>query len=77
MKLTEATSKRIKQLLEKGNLLPNYLHTEGGLPKSTVSTIINEKVKTVKLDTLYQICATLGVTLKEFFDNPIFDEVSD
>ena len=77
MKLTEATSKRIKQLLELRGHLPNYLHTAGGLPKSTVSTIINEKVKTVKLDTLYQICATLGVTLKEFFDNPIFDEVSD
>lgn len=77
MKLTEATSKRIKQLLETGGLKPNYLHTEGGVPKSTVSTIINEKVKTVKLDTLYQICATLGVTLKEFFDDPIFDEVSD
>ncbi len=77
MKLTEATSKRIKQLLDMGGLIPNYLHTVGGLPKSTISTIMNEKVKTIKLDTLYQICATLGVSLKEFFDDPIFDEVSD
>lgn len=77
MKLTEATSKRIKQLLEMDGHIPNYLHTEGGLPKSTVSTIMNEKVKTVKLDTLYQICATLGISLKQFFDDPIFDEVSD
>lgn len=29
------------------------------------------------IDTIYQICATLGISLKTFFDDPIFDEVSD
>lgn len=35
------------------------------------------KVKTVKVDTLYQIADTLGISLKEFFDDPLFDDISD
>lgn len=50
---------------------------EGGIPRSTVGLILNVKRQTVKLDTLYQITSTIGITLKEFFDDPIFDDISD
>ena len=30
-----------------------------------------------KVDTIYQIVATLGITLKEFFDDVLFDEIED
>ena len=29
------------------------------------------------LDTIYQIAATLEISLAEFFNHPIFDEVTD
>ena len=53
------------------------LYKNGGIPRSTISVTVDGKYKTVKLDTIYQIVATLGITLKEFFDDPLFDEVED
>ncbi len=45
------------------------LAKQAGIPRSTVWKIINQdttKVKTVKIDTVYQITATLGISLKDF-----------
>ena len=55
------------------------------LKESTISAIktgmlsvtVDGKYKTVKLDTIYQIVATLGISLKEFFDDTLFDEIED
>lgn len=77
MTLTEAVGKRLKALLTESGLTNYQVEKLGGVPRSTVGKVLSAKFKTVELNTLYQICATLGVTLKEFFDNPIFDEVSD
>ncbi len=77
MKLVEAIGKRVKQLLKDRKLSLYKLYKLGGVPRSTVSDIILVKKKRVSTDTVYQICATLGMTLQEFFSDPIFDEVSD
>ncbi len=77
MKLVEAIGQRVKQLLNDRKLSLYQLYKLGGVPRSTVSDIILVKKKRVSTDTVYQICATLGITLQEFFSDPIFDEVSD
>ena len=77
MKLVEAIGQRVKQLLNDRKLSLYQLYKLGGVPRSTVSDIILVKKKRVSTDTVYQICATLGMTLQEFFSDPIFDEVSD
>lgn len=77
MKLVEAIGQRVKQLLNDKKLSLYQLYKLGGVPRSTVSDIILVKKKRVSTDTVYQICATLGITLQEFFSDPIFDEVSD
>lgn len=77
MKLTEATAKRINDLLEERNWKEYDLFKNGGIPRSTISDVINLKKKKVSSYTVYQICATLGITMKEFYDDPIFDEVND
>ena len=43
----------------------------------TADKTVDGKYKTVKLDTIYQIVATLGITLKDFFDDELFDEIDD
>ena len=58
-------------------MTPNRLSTRGGIPRSTISVILSVKRKEVKLGTVYEICDTLGISLKEFFDDPIFEEVTD
>ena len=77
MNLTEATAKRINDLLEERNWKQYDLFKNGWIPRSTISNVINLKKKKVSSYTVYQICATLGITMKEFYDDPIFDEVND
>ena len=77
MKLNEAVGQRLKDLLQKKHWKNYSLQKEGGIPRSTVGLIIGAKRKTVKLETLYQITSTMVISLKDFFDDPIFNEVTD
>lgn len=77
MKLVEAIGKRVDDLLKERNLTLYKLQSLGGVPRSTVSDVILVKKKRVSTDTVYQICATLGITLYDFFNAPIFGEVTD
>ena len=51
--------------------------SNGGVPKSTVSQILNGQREKASLNTIYEMTAAMGVSLKEFFDDPVFDEVTD
>lgn len=75
--LTEAIGIRLKALLQEHNITQYYLCKMGGIPRATVNLIINGRVKSPKIDTIYQIAATLGISLQEFFDDPVFSEVTD
>lgn len=77
MKLTEAVGKRLNELLAERNITQYRLSKKGGIPRPTVLTVVNAKNKTVNLDTVYQIAATLDMGLKEFFDSPLFDDLED
>lgn len=77
MKLTEAISLRVSQLLKERNLSQYSLFKNGGVPRSTVCDVINNKKKRVSTETIYQICSTLGISLAEFFDVPIFENLDD
>ncbi len=77
MKLVEAIGKRVEDLLEEKAMTQYKLSKLGGVPRSTICLLIAAKNKTVKMDTVYQIAATLSMSLKDFFDAPIFDDICD
>ena len=77
MKLYDAVLQRLKQIMAEKNASLYSLNKEGGIPKSTLSQVLNKKQSKIKLDLLYDILSTMGVTLKEFFDDPILEEVID
>jgi hypothetical protein len=77
MTLNQAVGIRLKKLLEEKEWNNYTVQREGGVPRVTVGRIVGSKIKTVKLDTLYQITQTMGISLKEFFDDPIFDNLLD
>ena len=77
MKLVEAISKRVQNLLNEKGVNQYYLYKNGGIPRSTISTIINCRKKKVSTDTIYQICTTLGITLEQFFGHSLFDNLED
>ena len=77
MKLSEAIAIRVGKLLNEKNLSQYSLFKNGGVPRSTVCDVVNNKKKRVSTETVYQICTTLGLTLSEFFNDSLFDELDD
>lgn len=74
MKLNEAVSQRLSELLQKRNMTQYQLYTRSGVAKSTVNNIINQTYPSVSLRILHELCQGLGTGLNEFFQSPLFDD---
>ena len=77
MKLHEAVGKRILEYCEDRKITPNKLCTMSGVIQSTINCIFSGKSQNPKLMTIRYLCDGLGITLKEFFDCPLFDDMED
>ena len=69
MTLVESISKRLKQLLKEKKMTQYQLFIKTGVPQSTISTIINNNVEKIMLNTLYDICIGLDMELHEFLND--------
>ena len=47
----------------------------GGQTQSTLQSLIDGKSKNPKLLTLVRVCDSLNITLKEFFDDDLFNNI--
>ena len=74
MRLNEALSLRLRQLLDKADMTQYQLYMKSGVPKSTISNIINCTYPSMKLRVIHELCQGLGVSIIEFFDSPLFEE---
>lgn len=72
MNTGRAVAMRISQLLIENNMTQYRLSKAVAMPESTLRSIINEKCKTVNIDTITLICQGFGITLSQFFDSPLF-----
>lgn len=77
MTLTDAVRKRIKNLLKEKNMNIWKLYKATGVSASTLTYFINQDRGLITLRTLLHICEGLDIELKEFFDDPLFDNVID
>ena len=77
MTLTEAIAYRVSSILNERGLSQYSLFKNGGVPRSTVCDVVNNKKKRVSTETIYQICSTINMSLREFFDDPVFDKIED
>lgn len=75
MQLSQALRKRIKNLLKENNMNIWKLYKKTGVPVSTLSYFLNGKRELINLKTLLHICEGFNIELKEFFNDPLFDEV--
>ena len=73
MNFSDAIRKRIKFYLKEKNMNVWKLCKMSGIPCSTISTFMSGKTELLKLDTLLHMCEGFGITLGEFFTNPMFD----
>ena len=75
MQLSDATRKRIKFLLEEKNMKLWDLSKAAGISLPTISDFLKNDTKNLRMDTMLHICEGFNITLKDFFDDPIFDDV--
>ena len=74
MKLNEAVSERLQQLLAERGMTQYQLYMKSGVPKSTIGNIINCQYDSMKLRILHELCQGLQINLTEFFDSSLFEE---
>ncbi|WP_289293985.1 helix-turn-helix domain-containing protein [Romboutsia ilealis] len=75
MQLSDAIRKRIKNLLKINNMNIWKLYKATGVSASTLSYFMSGKRELINLKTLLHICEGFKITLKEFFDDPLFIDV--
>lgn len=74
MLLNTAIKIRIENLMKEKNKNSRYeLSCDAGLNPSSLNDFYRNKVSYPRIDTLYLICESLGVTLEEFFHDSMFN----
>lgn len=73
MKLIEALSLRIKELMQERNITQYRLGQVCNIPHTTLSNIFCSICKSVNMDIIVKICKGLGISLKEFFREEVFE----
>lgn len=74
MQLNQAVSIRVQQLLAEYNMTQYQLFVKSGVPKSTLSNILNCTYDSVKLRIIHEICQGFEISITEFFNSSLFDE---
>lgn len=74
MKLNEAISMRLNELLNERGMTQYQLFMKSGVPKSTIGNVINCSYDSVKLRIIHEMCQGLGISITEFFKSSLFNE---
>ena len=75
MTICEATSYRIAELCKQKNVSGYYVSYKAGMPSSTYKSIVNGKSKNPGIVNINKIAEGLGVTIREFYDSELFDDL--
>ena len=75
MNAIEAVAKRIQGLCAEHDLAINALANQAGISPSTVYSILNTKSQNPGVVTLQKLCDGIGITLREFFDDDLFEHI--
>ena len=75
MQLSDATRKRINFLLKEKNMKLWDLSKAAGISLPTISDFLKNDTENLRMDTMLHICEGFNITLKEFFDDPLFEDV--
>lgn len=75
MTLQEALIQRIYELLEENHISLNKLSTQCGVSQSTLNNIVSGRNRSATVSTIKKICDGLDMTLPEFFNHPLFEDL--
>jgi transcriptional regulator with XRE-family HTH domain len=75
--MAEAIIVRIKELCEKRHITIMKLAELSNVSQSTINEVMQGRSKHPRIITLKKISNGLGMTLSEFFDHEIFEQISN
>lgn len=76
MNLAQAVGKRTQELLFQKNMTQYRLVKITCLNEKTISDLIKGKTTDVKLSTIYLIVSAFNLSLSEFFNSSLFEDVN-
>ena len=75
MTIGEAVRLRILELCRKNLITVNGLSYICGITQSTLSNIVRGRNQSTTISTIKKICDGLEITIQDFFNSPIFDNL--
>ena len=75
MNTKEAVAARIIELCNQKGIAINALANSSGVTPSTVYSMLNEKSQNPGVVSIKKLCDGLDISLREFFNSPIFEEI--
>lgn len=77
MKLTEAIIKRITEICNQKGISICEATLNGGKSPSAIYDLLKGRTKCSKVATIYAFCEGANITLAEFFDSELFNNIED
>lgn len=76
MTITEAVAARLGSILKERKIRKKALGQMPGVKAQSVSNIFRSKsVSGISMTTLYRICRALNMSMAEFLNDPVFDNL--
>lgn len=75
MDLSKAMRLRIEKIMDDNNVNSNKLALSSGIDRSTINKFLKGKNKSITIETITLICQAQNITLKDFFDDELFNDV--
>lgn len=76
MKYLETIKLRLKELMEIKKLSVTELSNKAQTNSTTIYNILNGKTKDINTKTIYRICKGCNITMSEFYNSKLFDNIS-
>ncbi len=75
MTISDAVTAKIKKICAERKITINKLSNISGITQSTLENIVSGHSKNPKLLTIIRICDGVGITLRDFFSDPVFKRI--
>lgn len=75
MKINQALSLRIREILKQKRMSQYQLEMRSGLYHSTLSCFLNCRYSSANIKTIFLVIQALDITILDFFDSPLFADL--
>lgn len=75
MNVKDAVVLHLQEICAENNITYNDLANRSGITPSTIYSMMDKSRRDISIITIKKICDGLEITLSDFFDSKIFDEL--